>query len=103
MIRYISTAHPNVKVFITQGGLQSFQEAVHYAVPTIGIPYYWDQSANVAKMVDAKIGVKLLLEELQEFGKVELALKTVLYDERLVQATSTSTYLCSSLYLLPVR
>nr|XP_018901673.1 PREDICTED: UDP-glucuronosyltransferase 2B18-like [Bemisia tabaci] len=74
-------AHPNLKVFITRGGLQSFHEAVHYGVPTIGIPYFWDQRTNIAKMVDAKIGVQLLLEELHEYGKVELALKTVLYDE----------------------
>ncbi|XP_049808950.1 UDP-glucosyltransferase 2-like [Schistocerca nitens] len=52
-------AHPNVRVFITQGGLQSFNEAAHYGVPLLGIPFFGDQHHNVAKMVDAGIGIEL--------------------------------------------
>lgn len=33
-------AHPNVKVFITHGGLFGTQEGVHCAVPMLGIPVY---------------------------------------------------------------
>ncbi|XP_046993823.1 UDP-glucuronosyltransferase 2B31-like [Schistocerca americana] len=52
-------AHPNVRIFITQGGLQSFNEATYYGVPLIGIPFMGDQHYNVAKMVSAEIGYKL--------------------------------------------
>uniref|UniRef100_A0A8D8QFZ6 UDP-glucuronosyltransferase n=1 Tax=Cacopsylla melanoneura TaxID=428564 RepID=A0A8D8QFZ6_9HEMI len=40
-------AHPNIKLFITQGGLQSLQEAVYFEVPMIGIPFFGDQVYNV--------------------------------------------------------
>ena len=52
-------AHPNIKLFITQGGLQSFHEATYHAVPLIGIPFICDQQHNVRKMVEAGIGLKL--------------------------------------------
>jgi glucuronosyltransferase len=74
-------AHPNVKLFITQGGLQSFHEATHHAVPLIGIPFICDQQHNVRKMVDAGIGVKL---DYATVSKDELvkAIKKVLHDPR---------------------
>lgn len=81
---FFSTGHPSVKVFITQGGLQSFQEAVHHAVPMVGIPLFSDQRCNVAKIVDAKIGVRLSPEELHSFEKIKSAIDKVLYDKRLV-------------------
>ncbi|CAH0389711.1 unnamed protein product [Bemisia tabaci] len=74
--------HPKVKVFITQGGLQSFQEAVHFGVPTVGIPWFGDQECNVAKMVDAEIGVQLLPHELHSHDKIKSALEAVLFDEK---------------------
>ncbi|XP_045461720.1 UDP-glycosyltransferase UGT5-like isoform X4 [Harmonia axyridis] len=39
-------AHPNVKVFITQGGLQSSEEAIINAVPLVVIPFLGDQPLN---------------------------------------------------------
>lgn len=79
-LSFSSSAHPNVKVFIMQGGVQSFQEAVHFGVPIIGIPWYGDQYINTAKMVDAEIGVRLLPKELHSYDKIKSALNTVLYD-----------------------
>ncbi|XP_053603916.1 UDP-glucosyltransferase 2-like [Plodia interpunctella] len=52
-------AHPNVKVFVTQGGLQSFDEAVDVAVPLVGIPMMNDQWHNAYKFVDLGIGLTL--------------------------------------------
>lgn len=75
-------AHPKIKVFITQGGLQSFQEAVHYGVPTVGIPWFGDQELDTAKMVDAGIGTRILPEELHSYEKIKTSLDAVLYDER---------------------
>lgn len=38
--------HPNVKLFITQGGLQSLDEAIHSKVPILTIPFFADQRYN---------------------------------------------------------
>ncbi|XP_013184515.1 UDP-glucosyltransferase 2 [Amyelois transitella] len=51
--------HPNIKAFVTQGGLQSFDEAVDVAVPLIGIPMMNDQWHNVNKFVELGIGLEL--------------------------------------------
>ncbi|KAL6257005.1 hypothetical protein P5V15_012049 [Pogonomyrmex californicus] len=56
-------AHPNIKLFIYQGGLQSTEEAVHYAVPLIGIPFVFDQVCQVMKMVS--LGVARYLDIVQ--------------------------------------
>ncbi|PSN34572.1 UDP-glucuronosyltransferase 2B18, partial [Blattella germanica] len=52
-------AHPNIRLFISQCGLQSFQEAVFHAVPVLGIPFIVDQNFNAKKIQDSGIGVKL--------------------------------------------
>lgn len=75
-------AHPKIKVFITQGDLQSFQEAVHYGVPTVGIPWYGDQNTVVAKILDAQVGVRILPKELTSYSKIESGINAVLFDRR---------------------
>uniref|UniRef100_A0A0A1X879 UDP-glucuronosyltransferase 2C1 n=1 Tax=Zeugodacus cucurbitae TaxID=28588 RepID=A0A0A1X879_ZEUCU len=42
-------AHPNVKLFITHGGLLSTIEAIHYAKPIVGMSIFYDQHINVAR------------------------------------------------------
>ncbi|KAF5302520.1 hypothetical protein FQR65_LT00892 [Abscondita terminalis] len=42
--------HPNIKLFITQGGLQSIDEAIYDHVPMLGMPVFADQTHNVHKM-----------------------------------------------------
>lgn len=52
-------AHPNVRLFITHGGLLGSQEAVHYGVPMLGIPFYGDQHQNTYKAALAGHALKL--------------------------------------------
>jgi glucuronosyltransferase len=54
-----STAHPNVKLFLTHGGLLSIQEAIYRGVPVVGIPILGDQKHNVNRAVSFGFGVKL--------------------------------------------
>jgi UDP:flavonoid glycosyltransferase YjiC (YdhE family) len=78
---FMFLAHPNVKLFITQGGLQSFHEATYHAVPLIGIPFICDQQHNVRKMVDAGVGVKLDYATITKDELVKTIMK-VLHDPR---------------------
>ncbi|XP_045493448.1 UDP-glucosyltransferase 2-like [Colias croceus] len=71
--------HPNVKVFVTQGGLQSTDEAINAAVPLIGIPMLADQWYNVEKYVHHKIGMSLEFPSLTAEG-FKNALETVIKD-----------------------
>ncbi|XP_043489516.1 UDP-glucosyltransferase 2-like [Polistes fuscatus] len=43
-------AHPNLKLFVYQGGVQSTEEAIHFGVPLVGIPVAADQDMIVMKM-----------------------------------------------------
>lgn len=59
-------AHPKIKLFITQGGLQSTDEAISAGVPMIGIPMLADQWYNTEKYVKFGIGIKLDIATLEE-------------------------------------
>ncbi|KAH8280823.1 hypothetical protein KR054_000260 [Drosophila jambulina] len=55
-------AHPNVRLFITQGGLFSVMEAIDSGVPMLGLPFFFDHFTNmhrakqsgIAEVLDSK-------------------------------------------------
>lgn len=49
-------AHPNVKLFITHGGLLSLMEAVYYGVPVVGFAIFADQKYNLMKAFEDGYG-----------------------------------------------
>lgn len=51
--------HPNVKVFVTHGGLGGIMESIYFSVPTVGVPIFADQHQNVKRLEDLGIGVQL--------------------------------------------
>ncbi|XP_069675801.1 UDP-glycosyltransferase UGT5-like [Periplaneta americana] len=51
--------HPNVRVFITHGGLLGVQEAIYAGVPMVGIPIMHDQPLNVKNCVSKGVAVQL--------------------------------------------
>ncbi len=59
-------AHPSIKLFITQGGQQSMEEAIDRTVPMIVIPFAGDQDANAKRAVQKGIGQHLELHTLTE-------------------------------------
>ncbi|XP_033167275.1 UDP-glucuronosyltransferase 2C1-like [Drosophila mauritiana] len=43
-------AHPNLRLIITHGGLQSVMEAIDNGVPMLGLPLFFDQFNNVHRV-----------------------------------------------------
>lgn len=60
----LNLGHPHIKLFITQGGIQSMQEALFNKIPLIGIPFFGDQFSNVQKMIKRGYGLKLNRENI---------------------------------------
>jgi len=60
------TAHPNVKLFITHGGLHSIEEAVYNEKPVIGIPFFADQLSNMRLVEKIGYGKLITFDKLTE-------------------------------------
>lgn len=52
-------AHPNVRLFITHGGMLGTTEGFYHGVPMIGIPMFGDQPVNVGRYVQRGFAVQL--------------------------------------------
>ncbi|XP_026331658.1 UDP-glucuronosyltransferase 2B14-like [Hyposmocoma kahamanoa] len=72
--------HPKVKLFITQGGIQSTGEAITAHVPMIGVPMLGDQWYNVEKYIVHGIGKKLDWETLS-VKQIRDAIEGMIEDE----------------------
>lgn len=58
--------HPNVKLFISHGGISGVYEAVDAGVPVLGFPLFYDQPRNVDNLVEAGMGISMDLLTLQK-------------------------------------
>lgn len=74
-------AHPNVKLFVSHGGLGSIMESKYYGVPVLGIPIFADQPGNVNMAVKEGWAVRLDFSALTE-SKMNDALNMVLKNSR---------------------
>lgn len=48
-----------MKVFVTQGGLQSVEEAISKEVPMVGIPMIFDQPLNIKRLVELGMALEI--------------------------------------------
>ncbi|CAH0715011.1 unnamed protein product, partial [Brenthis ino] len=71
--------HPNIKVFITQGGLQSSVEAINSGVPLVALPLLIDQWYNTEIYKHYKIGIQLHKDTLTD-DKFKNSIETVISD-----------------------
>ncbi|XP_045519961.1 UDP-glucosyltransferase 2-like isoform X1 [Pieris brassicae] len=72
--------HPNIKLFITQGGLQSTDESINAAVPVIGIPMLGDQWYNTERYKQHQIGIQLDIHAMSE-EQFSTSVKSVIEDK----------------------
>lgn len=68
---YLFLVHPNVKLFISHGGVSGVYEAVDAGVPVLGFPLFYDQPRNIDNLVEAgmAISMDLLTVEKESFLK----------------------------------
>ncbi|KAH8412371.1 hypothetical protein KR009_001525 [Drosophila setifemur] len=59
-------SHPNLRVFLSHGGLMGTTEAVHCGVPIVGMPMYGDQSLNIEALVQRGMALRLEFKKLEE-------------------------------------
>jgi len=81
MLIFSFVAHPNIKLFIYQGGLQSTEEAVYYGIPLVGFPIVYDQTYQVRNIVRLGIGVHLHLDNLSK-ESIEATIHEVISNTR---------------------
>ena len=81
-------SHPNLKVFVTHGGIFGTQEAIYHGKPMIFVPFYGDQHGNARKFVKAGIGLEMTISNVTvgEFqGKLVDILENSSYYENIEQ------------------
>lgn len=81
MLIFSVTAHPKIKLFIYQGGLQSTEEAIYYKIPLIGFPILWDQEYQVQNIVRRGIGLRLQINNLSK-ESIEANIHEVINNKR---------------------
>ncbi|CAD7000182.1 unnamed protein product [Ceratitis capitata] len=74
-------AHPNVKLFISQGGIFSTQEAIYWGLPLLFIPFFGDQHRNAKKAVRAGYARLLMFDKMTSEDLVQ-NIQTLIDDPR---------------------
>ncbi|CAG9830652.1 unnamed protein product [Diabrotica balteata] len=74
-------AHPNMKLFITHGGLLSTLETIYYGVPVLTLPIFGDQKMNAAKAEAAGYGLSMTFSTITEQG-LSKALNEILNNKK---------------------
>ncbi|RZC42691.1 2-hydroxyacylsphingosine 1-beta-galactosyltransferase-like [Asbolus verrucosus] len=69
--------HNNTKLFVTQGGLQSIEEAIRFKVPILGFPFFGDQFHNVMRVKHLKLGSWLDLSTLTKESFKGVVMETI--------------------------
>ncbi|XP_075220408.1 UDP-glycosyltransferase UGT5-like isoform X2 [Lycorma delicatula] len=84
-------AHPKLRLFISQVGVQSFEEATFYGIPVLAIPMFADQDFHARKIVESGAGLKLEFDDIT-FENVYDRLKALLtnpnYKENMMRLSS---------------
>lgn len=76
--------HPNVKLFISHGGISGVYEAVDAGVPVLGFPLFYDQPRNVGNLEDAGMAISMDVLTITKDSFLK-TLNTLLNDEKYVK------------------
>ncbi|XP_039959804.1 UDP-glycosyltransferase UGT5-like isoform X3 [Bactrocera tryoni] len=81
-------AHPNVKLFITHGGMGSVVESQYHGVPMVGIPLFGDQPSNMVNVERSGYGLAVDYLTLTE-ESLNNAIQDVLNNPKYKEAVQT--------------
>ncbi|KAJ1529219.1 hypothetical protein ONE63_006023 [Megalurothrips usitatus] len=95
-------AHPNIRLFVTHGGLLSTQESVFHGVPLVGIPMFGDQQFNMLLAVQKGFCVKVDFKTMTRTTMDE-ALREVLQKPKYKEAATRLSRLFRSKPLRPAE
>ncbi|KAG5883245.1 hypothetical protein JTB14_000034 [Gonioctena quinquepunctata] len=94
-------AHPNVKVFMTHGGLLSSIEAVYHGVPLLAIPIFGDQNANANFATQLGYGLKLPFLDMSE-DKLSSLLKEIIENPEYRENVKTRSQIMKDRQIKPL-
>uniref|UniRef100_A0A336MS21 UDP-glucuronosyltransferase n=1 Tax=Culicoides sonorensis TaxID=179676 RepID=A0A336MS21_CULSO len=77
-------AHPNVRAYVTHGGILSTTEAIFYGIPIVGMPIFTDQRHNIKTFVDLGIAVQVDYDKLS-VESLSDAIKRVTGDKKFIE------------------
>ena len=77
-------AHPNIKVFITHGGLLGTTEALVEGIPVLGIPVFGDQKMNIGQAESRGYALQIPFNDVSE-EKVSKALTELLSNPKYLE------------------
>lgn len=69
--------HKNIKVFVTQGGMQSAEEAILNRVPMVGVPFFADQKYNVRRLEQLEVAVYVDFEAITKNELKDAIMKVI--------------------------
>jgi len=80
-IPLIFPGHPNIKAFLSHGGLNSIFETMYHGVPVVGIPLFGDHYDTMTRVQAKGMGILLNWKTVTESELYE-ALEKVINDPR---------------------
>lgn len=76
------TAHPNLIVFVTHGGMNSLTETLRHGKPVVVVPVFGGQLRNGILAERAGIGKMLRIPEITTPGKLKNTLTELINDDK---------------------
>uniref|UniRef100_A0A452QI62 UDP-glucuronosyltransferase n=1 Tax=Ursus americanus TaxID=9643 RepID=A0A452QI62_URSAM len=95
-------AHPQIRLFVTHGGLNSIMEAIQHGVPMVGIPVLGEQAENLIRVEAKKFGVSIQLKQVKA-ETLALKMKEVIEDKRYKSAAVAASIIRHSHPLTPAQ